>query len=248
MFLMRSRGAGIVLIAAANALAIFEGTAFADPPIASSGSHAAGGPSSGGDVAGAAVKPTENGAERRSGIVFGLSFGVFGLGGASGTPNNANKINDSRYYSSSGLMLGNSFTLFIMGALADPISFGFFFNGQGFSNSDYKASGSGFGFRLDLYPFAISKMFKPALRDIAITSEFGIGGVLMTPKNDDKTISAQGTQSFLSTGIMYDLKVAKLLGGHLSLGPEVDYQVVTSTSAEEHGVSVAFRVAFNGGP
>ncbi|MGH7283783.1 MAG: hypothetical protein ACRELY_19840 [Polyangiaceae bacterium] len=225
---MRRRFA-CMLLAAANALVISESSAFANPPEAP-------------------VKPTENGAERRSGIVFGLSLGVFGLGGASGTPNNANKINDSRYYSSSGLMLGNSFTLFIMGALADPISFGFFFNGQSFSNGDYKASGSGFGFRLDLYPFAISKQFKPILRDIAVTSEFGIGGVLMTPKNDDKTISAQGTQSFLSTGIMYDMKVAKLLGGHLSLGPEVDYQVVTSTSAEEHGVSVAFRLAFNGGP
>ena len=228
-----------MLIAAVNALAICESTALANPPTgSSSGSDAAGGP----------VKHTENGAERRSGLVFGTSVGIFGLGGASGTPNNANKINDSRYYSSSGLMLGNSFTIFVMGALADPISFGFFFNGQGFSNGDYKSGGSGFGFRLDLYPFAITKRFNPALRDLALTSEFGIGGMQMTPKNDDKTTLAQGTQSFLSTGIMYDVKVAKLLGGHLSLGPEVDYQVITSTSAEQHGASVAFRLAFNGGP
>ena len=229
----------MLISAAATALVVCEGTAFATSPTGSS---------TGSDAPSGAVKITENGAERRSGLVFGTSVGIFGLGGASGTPNNANKINDSRYYSSSGLMLGNSFTIFIMGALADPISFGFFFNGQGFSNGDYKSGGSGFGFRLDLYPFAITKRFKPALRDIALTSEFGIGGMQMTPKNDDKTTLAQGTQSFLSTGIMYDMKVAKLLGGHLSLGPEVDYQVITSTSAEQHGVSVAFRLAFNGGP
>lgn len=195
----------------------------------------------------APVKPTENGAERRSGIVFGLSAGLFGLGGASGTPNSASKIHDSRYYSSSGLMLGNSFTLFIMGALADPLSVGFFFNGQGFSNGDYKAAGSGFGLRVDLYPFAAFKQFKPYLKDMAVTSEFGIGGTLLTPKNTD-TVLAQGTQSFLSTGFLYDMKVARLLGGHLSLGPELDYQVITSTSAEQHGFSLAFRIALNGGP
>ena len=195
------------------------------------------------------VTPTENGAERRSGAVFGLTFGVFGVGSASGRPNNANYLNDSRYYSASGPMLGNTFSLFIEGALADPISVGFFFSGGGFRNGDYAASMSGFGLRVDLYPLAVCKRCFPApLRDLALVEQFGIGTVIMTPRNDDQKKLAEGVQSFLSTGFMYDMKVAKMLGGHLSLGPELDYAVVTTTTAEAHGFSVSFRVAFNGGP
>ncbi|MEO8875761.1 MAG: hypothetical protein ABI461_09260 [Polyangiaceae bacterium] len=194
------------------------------------------------------VKTTENGAERRSGAVFGTSVGLFGLGSASGTPNNANQYRDSRYYSSSGPMLGNSFSLFIEGALADPLSVGFIFYGAGYQNGDFKASASGLGLRLDLYPFAVCKCFKPFMRDLGLVEEFGIGGVQLTPKNDDKKILAEGTQTFINTGFFYDMKVAKLLGGHLSLGPEIDYTVVSTTTAEAHGLGVAFRVAFNGGP
>lgn len=195
------------------------------------------------------VTPTENGAERRSGAVFGLTFGVFGVGSASGRPNNANYLNDDRYYSASGPMLGNTFSLFIEGALADPVSVGFFFSGGGFRNGDYAASMSGIGLRLDLYPFAVCKRCFPApMRDLALVEQLGIGTVFMTPRNDDTKKVAEGAQSFLSQGFMYDMKVAKMLGGHLSLGPELDYAAVTTTTAEAHGFSVSFRVAFNGGP
>jgi len=196
----------------------------------------------------APAKTTENGAERRSGIVFGTAIGLFGVGSASGTPNNANQYRDQRYYSSSGPMIGNTFSLFVMGALADPISFGFMFTGGSYSNGDFKSSASGFGLRVDLYPFAVCKCFKPFMRDLGLVEELGIGSVRLTPKEDTGKILADGTQSFLSTGFFYDLKVAHLLGGHLSLGPEIDYTVVSTTTAESHGAAVAFRVAFNGGP
>jgi hypothetical protein len=192
------------------------------------------------------VKVTENGAERRSGVVFGTTFG-FGVGSASGTPNNSNDLNDPNYYTASGPALGSNFSLFLMGALADPISVGFFFGGVGFSNKDVQSAGSAFGLRVDLFPLACHCV-KPFFRDIGLASEFGIGGMKMTPKNNMNVTLADGTQSFISEGIFYDAKVVHMLGGHLSMGPELDYSVITSTAAEQHGATISLRIAFNGGP
>jgi hypothetical protein len=192
------------------------------------------------------VKVTENGAERRSGIVFGTMFG-FGVGSASGTPNSANDLNDPNYYTASGPAFGSDFSLFLMGALADPISVGFFFAGVGFSNKDVQTSGSAFGLRVDLFPLAC-KCVKPFFRDIGLASQFGIGGMKMTPKNNVNATLANGTQSFIGEGIFYDAKVVRVLGGHLSMGPELDYTVITSTAAEQHGATISLRIAFNGGP
>ncbi len=193
------------------------------------------------------VTPTANGATRRSGFEFGLTFG-FGVGSASGTPNSANDLNDSRYYTASGPMFGSQFSLLIMGALADPISVGFFLGGMTFSNSNLQASASGFGMRVDLFPLAMCDCSKPWMKDIGFASRFGIGSVLLTPKNDVNNKLADGTQSFISEGIFYDAKVVRMLGGHLSMGPELDYAVSTSIPAEEHGATLSLRIVFYGGP
>jgi hypothetical protein len=195
----------------------------------------------------APVKATENGATRRSGFMFGLTFG-FGVGSASGTPNNANDLNDSRYYTATGPMFGSQFSLNIMGALADPISVGFFLGGMTFSNSNLQASASGFGLRVDLFPAAMCDCTKPWMKDIGFASRFGIGSVALTPKNDTGLKLADGTQSFISEGIFYDAKVVRMLGGHLSIGPELDYAVSTSIPAEEHGATISLRIVFYGGP
>src|SRR5690349_16552769 len=62
----------------------------------------------------------------RKGIAVGLTLGV-GPIGASGYPNDLSKIGDSNFYSASGWMVGNSESVMLMGALADYLSFGFWY-------------------------------------------------------------------------------------------------------------------------
>src|SRR5579864_322791 len=62
----------------------------------------------------------------RSGVVIGLAAGG-GAVGASGYPNDLNKIGDPNFHSSSGWMLGNSESVLLMGALTDYLNFGFWY-------------------------------------------------------------------------------------------------------------------------
>jgi hypothetical protein len=196
----------------------------------------------------ASTEPPSPPAARRGGLLIATSLGQ-GLYQTSGYPNSADKIGDPKYYSATGAMIGAGFNFFIMGALTDVINFGFWFGGSSAENDHWRASGGGGGFRVDAFPFALSKHdFKHVpVKDLGFFGQFGVGNVKLEAKHG-KSPGADGAESFIAAGVFLDLKVARMLGGHLALGPQLDYEVIKSTSAERHGGAFAVRIAFYGGP
>ncbi|MBW2524102.1 MAG: hypothetical protein JRI23_08000 [Deltaproteobacteria bacterium] len=68
-------------------------------------------------------EPEEPVAERRSGFLVGISL-AGALGGASGYPNDANKVDREEFYTNTGVSLGSGGMVWIGGALTDWISVG----------------------------------------------------------------------------------------------------------------------------
>jgi hypothetical protein len=180
--------------------------------------------------------------QRRAGIVIGIAAGG-GLVGASGYPNNATKIDDPAYYASSGVMGGTGGSLFVMGALADYVNFGFWFGTQNAQNGDWKSHGAAGGFRVEGFP--LYSLF-PALRDLALFSQLGIGSATLDAKRGDYP-GADGVQSFIGAGAFYEWCIGKALGGHFAFGPSAEYDAIFSRSIERHGALFGARVVWYGG-
>ncbi|MEO6572786.1 MAG: hypothetical protein ABIP89_03025 [Polyangiaceae bacterium] len=182
----------------------------------------------------------------RSGLVLGFNFGMFGLFGASGYPNRTSQIDQPGYYSSSGTtfgLYGNTFSLHIMGAIADYLNFGIWFGGGAAQNSDWISSSGGAGVRIEAFPFYA---LNSKVKDIGIIGQFGVGVVTLKARHGNSP-GADGAQSFLGTGVFYEFNLGKSLGGHFGWGPSLEYQAITSTSAERHGGVIGARLAFYGG-
>lgn len=179
----------------------------------------------------------------RSGVVVGLSLGA-GLGGASGYPNDALKIGDPDYYASSGVMTGTSGSFFVMGALSDYVSFGFWFGHLSFRNGDWRSNGNGGGFRLEGFPLV---GLVPKLQGLGVLAQLGIGGGNLTAAATGIEGST-GTQSYAGGGVFYEWSFWHVLGGHLGAGPSLEYDAIFSRSFEQHGLVASARLVFYGGP
>ena len=179
----------------------------------------------------------------RSGVVIGLSLGG-GVAGASGYPNSASDIGDPAFHSSSGFMTGTSATIFIMGALADYMNFGFWFGTANFRNGDWRSSGGGGGLRVEAFPLV--SLF-PRLAGLGLLGQFGIGGANLR-SNDPTHPEASGVQSYLGTGAFYEWSFGSLFGGHFGIGPNVEYDAIWSQPFERHGLLASARIVFYGGP
>jgi hypothetical protein len=180
-------------------------------------------------------------AERRAGVVLGIAPGI-AFAGASGYPNNTRLIGNPAFYSESPLLVGNSTTYFLMGALNDYFSFGPMVNIATFENDKWKSTGIGVGFRAEVFPLV--HLF-PTLADTSIYGLAGIGATELRAKGNFP--SADGTQSFAGIGLHHEFRFVRLLGGHLAGGPFVEYDAIFSTSAERHWASFGLRLAWYGG-
>lgn len=180
-------------------------------------------------------------AERRAGVVIGVAPGV-AFAGASGYPNSARLLGNPEFYSESPLLVGHSTTYFLMGALTDYVSFGPMVNIAKFESEKWKSTGLGIGFRVEAFPLV--RLF-PTLADTAIYGQAGVGATELQAKGPFP--SADGTQSFAGIGVHHELRLFRLLGGHFSGGPYVEYDAIFATSAERHWASVGLRVAWYGG-
>ncbi len=179
--------------------------------------------------------------ERRAGVVIGVSPGV-AFAGASGYPNQASLVGNPEFYSESPLLVGTSTTYFLMGALTDYVSFGPMVNIATFESDKWRSTGFGIGFRGEVFP--LLRVFPP-LADTAIYGQAGIGTTELRAKGPYP--SADGTQSFAGLGLHHELRVFRLLGGHVSGGPYLEYDAIFSTSAERHWASGGLRIAWYGG-
>lgn len=179
----------------------------------------------------------------RSGLVVGLSLGG-GIGGASGYPNNVTEIGDPAYYSASGLMGGTYSQLWVLGALSDYISFGFWFGHATLHNADWRSTGSGVGFRIEAFPLV---SLVPSLHNLAVFANLGVGTGNLTSVAPNLP-EANGTSSFGGIGIFHEWAFAHVLGGHLAAGPALEFDAIWSQPFEQHGLVASGRIAFYGGP
>jgi hypothetical protein len=179
----------------------------------------------------------------RAGVVLGISLGG-GIAGASGYPNNQLEIGDPTYYSASGPMGGTSTSLFVMGALSDYVSVGFFFLHGSFGNGNWRSSGDGGGLRLEGFPLV---GLVPALHGLGVLAHFGFGSGSLTAVAPGYP-GSDGTQSFGGAGLFHEWAFGHTLGGHLAAGPSLEYDAIWSPSFERHGLVASVRLAFYGGP
>jgi hypothetical protein len=178
----------------------------------------------------------------RDGLVVGFGLGV-GFGGASGYPNSASKIDQPAYYTSSDLLLGRTTNLFVMGALADYLNFGLWYGSGHFASQAWSATSGGGGFRLEVFPLFT---LVPSLKDLGVLASLGLGSSKLVSK-DGSSAGADGVQSFLGTGVFYEWSLFHALGGHVALGPSLDYDAVVTRSITSGALSGGFRLAFYGG-
>ena len=175
----------------------------------------------------------------RSGLVVGTSLGG-GLGGASGYPNNLTQIGDPDFYSASGWIPGTSETLFVMGALTDYFSFGFWFGHSLYQSHDWHSNMDGGGLRLEAFPLAV---VYPSLSGLGLMAEFGLGSADLVSK-DTQSPEAKGTQSVIGAGAFYEWSFWNALGGHFAAGPSLEYDALWSQPLEQHGFVASLRLAF----
>jgi hypothetical protein len=183
----------------------------------------------------------KNVAERRAGLVLGIAPGL-AFAGASGYPNNVRLIDNPAFYSSSGLLVGSSTTIFLLGALTDYVSFGPMVNIASFETDTWTSKGFGVGFRAEAFPLV---HLVPRLADTALYGQAGIGSTELKAKGPFP--SADGTQSFAGVGAHHEFRLFTMLGGHVSGGPYAEYDAIFSSSAERHWATLGLRVAWYGG-
>jgi hypothetical protein len=183
----------------------------------------------------------KNVAERRGGVVLGVAPGL-AFAGASGYPNSERLVGNPDFYSESPLLVGASTTYFLMGALTDYVSFGPMVNVASFESDHWKSTGFGIGFRAEAFPLV---SLAPRLADTAIYGQAGVGTTELRAKGNYP--SADGTQSFLGLGLHHELRLFRMLGGHVAGGPFVEYDAIFAHTAERHWASIGFRAAWYGG-
>jgi hypothetical protein len=163
----------------------------------------------------------------RRGIVIGFDFGA-SVGSAAGYPNNATEIGDPDYYSASGLAFGTYGSLFVMGALSDYLSVGFWYGHRSLRNADWRSGGDGGGLRLEGFPLV---ELVPKLSGLGLLAQFGIGSA-----------------SFGGAGIFHEWSFGHVLGGHMAAGPSLEYDAIWTRPFEQHGLVATVRLVFYGGP
>jgi hypothetical protein len=182
-------------------------------------------------------------ARHRSGIVLGASLGL-GVGSAAGYPNDSTKIGDPSYYLAGGPMVGASETLVLMGAIADYLSFGFWFNHAGYQSRGFHSNGDAGGLRVEAFPLV---RLYPRLDGLGVFGDFGIGQGSLTSSTPGVQ-KAEGTQSFVGAGAFYEWPFGKLIGGHFAAGPSLEYDAMWSSPFGREGLVASARLVFYGGP
>jgi hypothetical protein len=177
-------------------------------------------------------------AERRSDFLLGVQSG-FVLGGASGYPNEAEKLGRREYRGASGLAFGSQFQVWLGGALRDWFSFGFGLGLLRAGRAERDVTQFAFIVRLESYPlFSLGGPF----RDLGLVLDAGAGGAAL--EDAGATIADGGAISHLGAGVVYEW----LRLGPLTVSPVLAYTHAFSPSFTSNFASLGARVVFYGGP
>lgn len=180
---------------------------------------------------------------RHSGVVVGAIASVEAAT-ASGYPNKADLIGDPAHLSTSGLGAGGGGSFFVMGALTDWLSIGATFTASRAQSSTYRTGEAGGGVRVEVFPL---QRLLPLHQDAGLTATFGVGSATIDAKAANAGEGASGVQSFVGAGAFYEWNVTRLFGGHVALGPSVDFGAVFAAAVSRFAVSAGPRIAFYGG-
>ena len=179
----------------------------------------------------------------RTGLVVGVELGA-SVGSASGYPNNSSEIGNPGDYSASGFAAGTYGSIFVMGALSDSISAGFWYGHRSLRNSGWRSGGDGGGLRVEGFPLV---GLVPKLSGLGVLAEFGIGSGQLNATGPSGAES-NGTQSFGGVGVFHEWSFGHVLGGHLAAGPSLEYDAIWTRPFEQHGLVATLRFVFYGGP
>lgn len=177
-------------------------------------------------------------AKERADFTLGATVGA-GLGGAVGAPNEVGKIGNERYESSTGLALGSSNELWLGGALTDWLVLGVGFMGLRLGGSEVAASGYGFMFRVETFPFLSAS---PALKRLGFFGSFGAGG--MTLEKRGSQVADGGALSVIEVGALHET----FAFGGFRFGPAIQGTFVTSDPVTSQSAFLLLRAAFYAGP
>ena len=171
----------------------------------------------------------------RSGVVVGLALGA-GLAGASGYPNNSSRDRRPRVLLGQRLHDGSSGSLFVMGALADYLNFGFWFGQRQLPERRLALIGGGGRPPPRGVP---SRLRLSAAGWAGRCSDSSASAAPTSTSSDPEHPEASGTQSFLGSGIFYEWSFGSLFGGHFGVGPSLEYDAIWSRPFERTGWSRA---------
>lgn len=174
-----------------------------------------------------------------------VSLGGYGsLGVAYGYPDNATKVGDDRYYASTGTALGGSGSLAVGYALTEVVTVSLVGFGSYLEAKRFRSSSFGGGFRLNFFPWGAGA---GPLRDLGISTDFGVGHARLDPKVDGVERTSV-TQSHLGLGVMHEIRIASPWGGAIVLAPELRYDYVFARPLDRHSLSLGGRFVFYAGP
>jgi hypothetical protein len=163
-----------------------------------------------------------------------------GMAHVSGSPNDARAINNPDFHSSSDLLLGTSYSFHLGYALTDYLTTGFMVDVAQYESAHWRSHGLGVGIRIDAFP-----LYKacPCLANLGVFGEVGVGQATLDAKvgrypNND------GTQSYVGTGLFYELTLTRIKTGHLALAPEIKYAHVDAMSISSDSLTTGLRLAF----
>lgn len=180
-------------------------------------------------------------AERRDGFMVGTHIAAL-IGGASGYPNDATKIDREAYYTNTGIGGGVMGGLWIGGALADWFTVGASLAGGGAWTADYQNRYFGLGLHIDLFP---AWALGGAWQDVGLYLEPGVGFTWVHPVDADvDALIDSGGASRLGFGLFYE----GVRLWQISLGPFIGGDFLWSGSAFRPAGLVGLRTVVYAGP
>jgi hypothetical protein len=183
-------------------------------------------------------------------IVIGVSGGL-ALGATEGYPPGDKFRGVPELYGSTPLLVGFSNRLTLLAALHPMFNVGVFVGFGSQSNARWSNVAGGGGLRLEAFPFASlcgcelkSPFLAHASRAFGIYGDFGIGSVSAKlkeqPASGGKVETIGGVQALLGVGLFYEFR----LGTNFVLGPDLRYEVVTTTNADHNSFNLGLRFAW----
>jgi hypothetical protein len=193
-----------------------------------------------GDGGGDQDELEETAAERRSGFMVGISL-AGALGGASGYPNDANKIDRDEYYTNTGVAFGGGGMVWIGGALTDWISVGLGVTYAALFPTDQLLTGGSVELHVEAFPaWALGGVW----RELGVYVLTGAGLATLELAEGSDPLVDTGAASRIGAGVFYE----GIRAWQISMGPFVGGDLLWSPSALRPVALLGWRTVLYTGP